>query len=144
MSFSIRRIEYFHTTIRDEPGEGFAVLSALASQSVNLMAFTAVPLGRNETQLTLYPEIASALSRAAAASGMRMDGPHPAILVQGDDELGAIAGIHRQLATAGLNVVSASGVTDGRGSFGYVIHLRPGEVERAAEVLRNAAATSRD
>jgi hypothetical protein len=136
MATSIRRIGYFHTTVRDEPGEGFTVLSALSSQGVNLVAFTAVPVASHETQLTLYPESDVALSRAAANIRMQVDGPHAALLVQGDDELGAIADIHRALANAGLNVISASGVADGRGSFGYVVHLRESDVDRAASILR--------
>jgi len=135
MAFSIRRIEYFRAVISDEPGEGFAALSSLSSQGVNLLAFTGIPLGDRRTELTLYPESATALERAAATAGMQLDGPLPALLVQGDDELGALAGIHRLLAGAQLNVVAATGVADGRGSFGYVIHMRPADVKRAADVL---------
>lgn len=140
MALDIRRIEYFRTMVRDEPGEGLAVLSALASQGVNLMAFTAVPQGSSQTELMLYPESAAALARAANSSGMRLEGPHPALLVHGDDELGAVAEVHRRLAQAGLNVVSASGLSDGRGRFGYIIHMRPAEVDRAEAVLRGSAA----
>jgi hypothetical protein len=135
MAFSIQRIEYFRTIVSDELGEGFTVLSTLASQGVNLLAFTGIPLGDQRTELTLYPETASAFGRAAAAAGMQLEGPHPALLVQGDDELGALAGIHRVLARAVLNVIAATGVADGRGSFGYVIHMRPADVDRAADVL---------
>jgi predicted amino acid-binding ACT domain protein len=138
MASDIRRIEYFRTTVKDEPGEGLTVLSALSSQGVNLVAFTAVPVAAHETQLMLYPESATALTRAATNSRMQMDGPYAALLVQGDDALGAIAGIHRVLAKAGLNVVSASGVTDGRGAFGYIIHLRESDVDRAANLLRKS------
>jgi hypothetical protein len=140
MAFSISRIEYFRTIISDEPGEGFTVLSTLASQGVNLLAFTGIPLGDRRTELTLYPESAAAFARAATAAGMQLDGPHPALLVQGDDELGGLAGIHRVLARAQLSVVAATGVADGRGSFGYVIHMRPADVERAADVLRASSA----
>jgi hypothetical protein len=135
MAFSIRRIDYFRTTISDDPGEGFAVLSTLASQGINLLAFTGVPLGDQRIEFTLYPESASAFARTAAAAGMQIDGPLPALLVQGDDELGALAGIHRVLARAQLNVIAATGVADGRGSFGYVIHMRAADVDRAADVL---------
>jgi hypothetical protein len=55
--------------------------------------------------------------------------------VRGDDELGALAEIHGTLADARVNVVAANGVTDGKGSFGYVIYLRPEEVETAAVAL---------
>jgi hypothetical protein len=140
MAFSIHRIEYFRTIVSDEPGEGFTVLSTLAGQGVNLLAFTGIPLGYQRTELTLYPESASAFSRAAATAGMQLDGPLPALLVQGDDELGALAGIHRELARAQVNVIAATGVADGRGAFGYVIHLRPTDVDRATEVLGTLSA----
>ena len=135
MAFSIRRIDYFRTTISDDPGEGFTVLSTLESQGINLLAFTGIPLDDRRIELTLYPESASAFERTAGAAGMQVDGPLPALLVQGDDELGALAGIHRVLAGAQLNVIAATGVADGRGSFGYVIHMRAADVDRAAEVL---------
>jgi len=118
MAFKIRRVEYFHTTVVDQPGEAYKVLSALASLGVNLLAFTAVPVGPDSTQLTLFPEDRAKMVNEAKKAGMALDGPHRAILLQGDDELGALAGIHRELAHAGLNVVAATGVADGRGAFG--------------------------
>ncbi len=141
MASGIRRIEYFRSTVKDEPGAAFTVLSALSSQGVNLVAFTAIPGTGHETQLILYPDSGQSFARAAANSHMQVDGPHAALLVQGDDALGAIAEIHRVLADVGLNVVSASGVADGRGAFGYIIHLREGDVERAASALRQAVVT---
>lgn len=143
MASDIRRIEYFRTTVKDEPGAAFTVLSALSSQGVNLVAFTAIPGTGRETELILYPDSGTFFTRAAANSRMQVDGPHAALLVVGDDALGAIASIHHVLAEAGLNVISASGVADGRGGFGYIIHLRESEVERAAGTLRQAYATSR-
>ncbi len=41
----------------------------------------------------------------------------------------------RQLSQADVNVYASSGVTDGRGSFGYVIYIRPEEMERAEAAL---------
>jgi hypothetical protein len=138
MASDIRRIEYFRTTVRDVPGAAFTVLSALSSQGVNLLAFMAVPTAANETQLILFPDSSTSFAHAAAATQMPVDGPHAALLVQGDDALGAIAEIHGVLADVGINVVGATGVADGRGAFGYVIHLRENEVDRAAHLLRQA------
>ena len=135
MATTIRRIDFFHTSVQDQPGQAFTVLSALATEGVNLLAFSAVPVGANRTQLTLFPESTTALQTAAAKAGMVLDGPHSALIVQGDDELGALAGVHEQLYEAGVNVFASSGVTDGRGSFGYVIHVRPDQYERAAKAL---------
>lgn len=135
MSFNIRRVDYFYATVTDQPGEAFKVLSALASQGVNLLAFSAVPVGPMRTQLTLYPEDTSTLGSAARKAGMILDGPHRALLVRGDDELGALASVHERLYEASVNVYASSGVADGRGSYGYVIHVRPEEYERAAGAL---------
>ena len=136
MAFKVRRIDYFHTSVRDEPGQALATLSALAREGVNLLAFSAVPFGANLTQLTLYPEESGSLTRAARNAGMTLDGPHHALLVQGDDELGALAGIHERLYRANVNVYASNGVADGRGSYGYVIHVLPGDLERAARTLQ--------
>jgi hypothetical protein len=135
MATTIRRVDYFHTFVQDQPGEAFKVLSALAMQGVNLLAFSAVPVGGTRTQLTVFPESTAALRAAAAKSGMALDGPHRALIVQGDDELGALASVHEQLYDAGVNIFASSGVTDGRGSYGYVIHVRPDEYERAVKAL---------
>ena len=66
---------------------------------------------------------------------MSLDGPYSALLVQGDDKLGALAEIHESLYRASVNVYASSGVTDGRGTFGYVIYVRPEDFERAAGAL---------
>jgi hypothetical protein len=135
MAFSIRRVSYFSTTIPDQPGEAYKLLSQLAGTGVNLLAFTGVPVGPMRTQLTLFPEDTSSMSDAATKSGLELDGPHPAFLVQGDDELGALAGIHERLYQANVNVFASSGVTDGRGSYGYILYIREEEFDRAAEAL---------
>jgi len=131
----IRRVDYFNTTIRDRPGEGYKVLSQLAEMGLNLVAFTAVPVGPSSTQLTLFPEDTGRMTSAAQRAGMMLDGPHPAFLVQGDDKLGALAEIHQDLYGANVNISASSGVTDGRGSFGYVIYVRAEDYDRAAVAL---------
>lgn len=135
MPYAIRRVDYFYATVTDEPGEGYHVLTALAEQGVNLVAFTGVPIGPMRTQLTIFPEDTPKMVEAARKAGLQLDGPHPAFLVQGDDELGALAKIHRRLYAANVSVYASSGVTDGQGSFGYVLYVRPDEYERAVEAL---------
>ena len=131
----IRRVEYFNTTVRDRPGEGYKLLAQMAEMGLNLLAFTAVPVGPSTTQLTLFPEDPAKLAAAAQRAGMTLDGPHSAFLVQGDDELGALAEIHQQLYRANVNIYASSGVTDGRGTFGYLIYVRPEDCNRAAQAL---------
>jgi hypothetical protein len=135
MDFRIRRVEYFTATVRDQPGEAYKLLSQLADLGLNLVAFTAVPVGPQRAQLTIFPEDPLRMADAARKAGLVLDGPHPALLVQGDDELGALARIHEKIYEANVNVYASSGVADGLGSFGYVIYVRPEEYERAAEAL---------
>ncbi len=135
MAFHIRRARYFYTTVRDQPGEAYKLLSLLADLGVNLLAFTAVPVGPEHTQLALFPADALKLTSEAKKARLALDGPHGALIVQGDDKLGALADIHVRLYQADVNVYASSGVTDGKGSFGYVIYVRPDEYERAAQAL---------
>ena len=135
MPFRIQRVDYFYVTVKDQPGAAFQILSQLAGLGVNLLAFTAVPIGPNRAQLALFPEDRGQLARAAAQAGLVLDGPHPALLVQGDDELGALAGVHERLFEAGVDVYASSGVTDGRGAYGYVVYVREDQVEQASRAL---------
>lgn len=135
MAFTIRRVEYDYATVRDEPGAAYRILSQLAGLGVNLLAFTAVPIGPSRAQLALFPEDPDKLRAAARSAGLALDGPHHALLVQGDDELGALAGVHERLFAAGVDVYAATGVTDGRGAFGYLVYVREDDVERAATAL---------
>jgi hypothetical protein len=135
MPFTMRRVQYFYSTVPDTPGEGYKLLSQLAERGVNLLAFTAVPVGPLRTQLTLFPERPEQLAEAARKAGMQLDGPNPALLVMGEDRLGALAEIHERLFEARVNVYASTGVTDGRGGFGCVLYVRPEELERAAPAL---------
>ena len=135
MSFQLKKVEYFYTSIVDQPGEAYQLLSRLKSIGVNLLAFTAIPVGPTRTQLTLFPEDAARLQTAAKNAGFKLDGPYSALLVQGDDELGALTDIHAKLYQAGVNVYASSGVTDGKGSFGYLLYLKEEDLDKALHSL---------
>ena len=135
MANKIRRVEYFYCTVQDEPGESYKLLSLLADVGVNLLAFTAVPSGLLNTQFTLFPEDADKLKVEAKKAGLNIHGPIPALLVQGDDELGALTEIHKKLYDNGVNVVSSTAVSEGKGGFGYIIYVRTEQFEAALEAL---------
>ncbi len=111
------------------------MLSQLAGVGVNLLAFTAIPVGPMHMQLTIFPEDVPKMANESKMAGLVLDGPHPALLVQGDDRLGAIAEIHASLPRAEVDVYASSGVNDGRGGFGYVLYVKPDEYERAVAAL---------
>lgn len=135
MPFTIQRVEYFYTTVKDQPGEAYNLLNLLSEMGINQLAFSAIPTGPNSTQLAIFPENPGKLTSEAKMAGMYLDGPYHAILIQGDDELGALAGIHHKLYNANINVYASSGVTDGKGSYGYLIYVKEEDFARAAETL---------
>lgn len=135
MAYCISRVDYFYTNVRDEPGEAYRLLKQLAALRISLNAFAAVPFGPDLTQLTLFPEDTPQFLEAAKRANMKLDGPYPAILVTGDDQLGALAPIHEKLAQAHVNVYASTGVVGARGGFGYVIYIRPDQFPQAAAVL---------
>ena len=135
MSFKIQKVDYFYTTVEDQPGEAYKLLSILERSGINLLAFTAVPVGPERTQLTLFPENTNKLVEESRKAKISLDGPHHALLVQGDDELGALADIHQKLFEVDVNVYASSGVTDGRGSFGYLLYIKPEAYDRAVKAI---------
>ena len=135
MAFTIRAVDYFYANVHDDLEASYRVLAALAERGVDLLAFTAVPAGPTLAQFTLFPADPGKLSAEARSAGLALDGPHHALLVQGDDELGALARVHEQLLDAGVDIYASSGVTDSRGSFGYVIYVREDQFTQAERAL---------
>src|SRR3989304_1047350 len=109
MAFTIRRVEYYYATVRDELGAAYRVLSQLAELGVNLLAFTAVPSGPALAQFALFPEDPNKLVAEGRTANLPLDGPYHALLVQGDDELGALADVPQRLVEKGGGIYPAPG-----------------------------------
>ena len=135
MAFTIRSVEYYYANVRDELGAAYRFLSQLAELGVDLLAFTAVPSGPALAQFTLVPSDTRKLTAQARVAGLALDGPYHAFLIQGDDELGALANFHEQLVRAGIDIFASSGVSDGRGAFGYLVYVREDQFEQAVAAL---------
>ena len=75
MVCSVRRVDYFYTTVADQPGKAYKLLETLADLGINLLAFAAVPIGPLRTQLTLFPEDSGKLE--ARSASLVLDGPIP-------------------------------------------------------------------
>ena len=90
---------------------------------------------RSAFVLTVFPHDSVQMRRVAQQSNIPLEGPHPALVVQGDDEVGALVQIHEKLSDANVHVTASTGVADGRGGYGYIIYVRPDEHQRAAEAL---------
>lgn len=143
MSAKIRAVEYFTTTLHDSPEAASQLLATLASSDVNLLAFNAIPVGLRATQLVLFPEDPERFVRLVKGPSWTVSAPQRAFLVQGDDELGALARLHMRLADVGVHPFASTGVTDGRGGFGYILYVSEAEFDRAAAALEVGALSAR-
>ncbi len=135
MAETVRKVEYFYATVSDMPGEGRRLLEHLSEKGVNLVAFTAFPIGGDQAQLDFFPENPEQLQKAAADAGITIIGPKKAFLIQGEDRVGSLHEHHLKLSNAGINVHAANGVCDGSGRFGYVLWVKPEKYEAAARAL---------
>ena len=135
MPVSVHRVRYYYATVEEIPGQTYAILAQLAACGVNLLAFTAAPVGPNHVQWSLFPADIKEFEDVAHDIGLSVLAVQDAILVQGDDRLGALAELHEKLCDAKVEVYATSGVTAGGERFGYVIYVKPDEIERAAAAL---------
>jgi hypothetical protein len=139
MPLTVRSAEYFYARIANDPDKAYALLAQLAVEEIALLAFSAVPYGANHLELTLFPDRSASLLEAAAKLGWELTGPQHAVLVQGDDHLGALADVHKCLSDAGVSIYASTGVTDGSGRYGYVIYFKEDDHLEAARALALAA-----
>lgn len=137
MAISVRSVEYFYIRIENEPRRAYELLGRMAAEDINLLAFSAVPFGPDHVELTIFPERTANFQGFIAKSGLATTGPQHAILVGGDDHLGALAEIHKKLADAGVRIYASSGVTDAQGRYAYVVYTKEGDHIAAARALAN-------
>jgi hypothetical protein len=135
VSLQIRRVKYYTANVADRIGSAYQVLSELAKSDTNLLAFSCIPVGPSNLQVTLFPDDADKLESSSRNMGLTLMPPQHAFLIQGDDEIGALTDVHRRLYDAKIDVYAANGITDASGRFGYLIYVRPDDYERAASIL---------
>lgn len=134
MSDTVRKVDYFYVVVPDKAGEGAKVLSALATEGINLLAFSAFPSAR-KSQLDLVPEDSAAFKLAAKKLKLKLSPRKTGFLLQGDDRVGAMNETLDKLASAKINVTAMDGVSSGNGRYGAIFWVKPEAVTRAAKVL---------
>ncbi|HEX2906761.1 MAG TPA: hypothetical protein VHO69_07875 [Phototrophicaceae bacterium] len=136
MTHDIQKAEYYTLTVPGQVAEGFKLLSVFAGVGVNLRAFKAVPAEPGYTQFTLFPDDGSKMTAGAQKAGLTLAGPYSALLIQGDDEAGALADIYERLAQANIQVDESSGIANIKGRYGVVLYLKPEDGNRALAALK--------
>ena len=134
MADTIRRVDYFYIQVANRPGEGARALATLQQEGVNLLAFSGFPQGRR-TQLDFVPEDPGTFRRVAHKAGWKLVGPKRAFLLQGQDRVGAVAEVVRQLGDAKINIVALDAVCAGAGRYGVILWVGPRDFVRAGKLL---------
>src|SRR5579885_3565216 len=79
------------------------------------------------------------LAQLARKSNWPLTPAQHACMVQGDDRLGALAEIQKELINAGVSIYASTGLTDGCGGYAYIIYFKEGDhlaAARAVEALK--------
>ncbi len=136
MPLDIKIVEYYNITVGAHAREGSKLLSQFASAGVSLLAFKAAPLTDTRTLFTLFPNDSTKMAAGAKKAGLELDGPHPALLIKGDnDEPGACGDIFEKLSQAGINPCESNGIADINSSYGILFYLEPEDCEKALKAL---------
>ncbi len=135
MSDEIRRVQHYTIDIQNEVGAGARVLAQLRDGDVNLTAVWGYSASGGHARLELVPDDPEGFAAAAKAAGLEIGEGTTAFYFTGEDRRGAIAGALERLARAGVGVVAAQAISDGRGRFGGVIFVEPADLQKAATAL---------
>ena len=128
-------MESFSLEVTDEPGAVYRVLSWLEEAGVQLVYFTAYPIDDGKAHIDLVVEDPMALARAAIQHGLAPLASTQAFMVSGSEGPSRAAELLRHLADARINVHAATGTVQ-RGSFGFIVWIRPADLEAASRALR--------
>lgn len=134
MSDRVRKVDYFYVMVPNTAGQAEKVLSGLAAQGVNLLAFSGFP-SRGKGQLDLVPENSATLTRAARKLKLKLSKKKSGFILQGEDRVGAMIKTLKTLSAAKINVTAMDAVVSG-GRFAAIFWVRPKNVAKAARLLR--------
>jgi len=135
MADIVRRVEYYYTIVPHRTGGGAKVFKALKAEGVNLVALNGFPISVRRAQLDFVPSSQKAFLEAAKKARIKLVGPRVALLIQGEDRVGAVADILSKLGRARINVTAMQAIASGGGRYGAILWVKPRNIGKAAQVL---------
>jgi len=135
MADIVRRVEYYYTIVPHRTGGGAKVFKALKAEGVNLVALNGFPISVRRAQLDFVPSSQKAFLAAAKKARIKLVGPRVALLIQGEDRVGAVADILSKLGRARINVTAMQAIASGGGRYGAILWVKPRNIGKAAQVL---------
>ena len=118
MPDTVRRVDYYAVSVPNRPGEAARTLTALEEAGINLTGFSGFPEGRR-AQMVFIPADAAAFKTATKKARLSIAGKKSCFIVQGEDRVGAVAALTRQLAEVGINITALQATCAGRAAMAY-------------------------
>ena len=137
MGLNIKKVEYFNIIVDGTAEEAYKLLSTFAAIDVGLLAFKAVLVKKGHSLFSLFPNDTSKMKDCAKKAGLKLNGPHTAVMVKSDsDEPGECAAIFKKLSQAKINIDESSGIADINDSYGVILYLKTEDCEKAMLALK--------
>ncbi|MFP4249299.1 MAG: hypothetical protein ACLFU7_06550 [Armatimonadota bacterium] len=131
MGHSIRRVTAAVMQVEDEAGALHRVLSVLRDAGINMLAIASQR--RRGTALMAIPENLNTVRELAADQGVHLT-TRQVFLIEGDDKVGALCDITRDIADAGINIEDVAALS-AASRYAAVITFADADLEAASEAL---------
>jgi len=136
MADRVKKVQYCYVKVSNRAGRGAALLGELRAKGVSLLAFSGFPLKGGKAQLDMITDDLSRVRRIADKAGLRPSKAKKGFLVQGKDGAGVVHRHLARLAERKINVTAADALCAGKGRYGMLLWVKPGDYARAAKVLK--------
>jgi hypothetical protein len=135
MKFNAKQTLFFNIEVDSRITEASKLLSILAHNQIDFLAFKAISTDMKRTVFTLFSENASRMAEVAKENGFKANGPHSVVLVTGIEEIGALASIYEKIALSNIDVNESSGIAHINGAYGVILYLKPADCNKAIMAL---------
>ena len=135
MADRVKKVNYCYVKVPHRAGQGEALLGALREANVNLVAFSGFPLKSGTSQIDLVADRVGPINRVAKKLNLRVSKPKKGFHIQGNDTIGAVHKHIKKLADRKINVTAADALCAGKGRYGMILWVKPGQYARAARAL---------
>jgi hypothetical protein len=135
MADRVRKALYCYVVVPNRAGQGAKILGALAEAGVDLLAYSGFPAGGGRAQLDFVAPRLGDVKRALHRMALTPSATKRCFVIQGEDRVGALHRHIAKLGAAGISITAADAVAGGKGRYGVLLWVKPGDYAKAARVL---------